>query len=116
MPALIDTGAGRTVVTGEAITRARLSKINETKLVHAGGVIEKADVYVASIHFPRYHLETIEVIQVVHCELPGQPIQCLLGRDVLARWLFTYNGPAFEWKIDEEGVAPWVNPPEGIDE
>jgi predicted aspartyl protease len=115
MPALVDTGAGRTVLTPEAISTVGLSKVDVTRLLRVGGISDNAGVYVAAIQFPRYRLATIEVIQVVSCELPEQPFQCLLGRDVLSRWLFTYNGRINEWTIEEEDVAPWVPPPEGID-
>jgi predicted aspartyl protease len=112
MPALIDTGAGRTVVTPEAARKAELTKINETKIAHAGGLIN-ADVFVASIHFPKINLTTIEVVEVACCELPNQPIQCLIGRDIIARWIFTYNGPSYEWEIKEERAATtWVTIPE----
>jgi predicted aspartyl protease len=115
MPALIDTGAGRTALTPTAVETVGLRKIDETRLLRAGGVNEKAGVYVAAIQFPRYKLATIEVIEVVMCELPEQPIQCLIGRDVLARWILTYNGPLMKYSIEEEDVAAWVMPPEGID-
>ena len=115
MPALLDTGAGKTIVTPEAVQSVGLQKIDTTRLARAGGVDDNAGVYAASIQFPRDRLATIEIIEVICCELPEQPIQCLLGRDVLARWLFTYNGPKSEWTIEEEDVAPWVEPPEGVD-
>lgn len=73
MPALIDTGAGRTVVTPEAVRKAELAKINETKIAHAGGLMD-ADVFVAAIHFPRAKFTTIEAIEVACCELPDQPV------------------------------------------
>lgn len=103
-------------MTPDVISRLGLPKIDVTKIARAGGISENAGVYVAAIQFPRYRLATIEVINVVCCELPQQPIQCLLGRDVLSRWLFTYDGNLSKWQIDEEDVAPWVSPPEGIDE
>ncbi|MGB7148279.1 MAG: retropepsin-like aspartic protease, partial [Terriglobales bacterium] len=115
MPALIDTGAQRTVVSPEAIAKVGLSKINETKLLRLGGFTEQVGAYVASIQFPRGNLATIEVIEVASCELPHPLIRCLLGRDVLSRWVFTYNGPLGAWQISEESVAPWIDPPEGID-
>jgi predicted aspartyl protease len=115
MPALVDTGAGRTVITPEAVSRVGLPKIDVTRLARAVGVNEDAGLYAASIQFPRDRLATIEVIEVICCELPEQPIQCLLGRDVLSRWIFTYDGPKSEWKIEEEDVAAWVDPPDGID-
>jgi predicted aspartyl protease len=111
MPALIDTGAGRTVVTPDAVARVGLRQVDVTRLARAGGINEDAGVYVASLQFPRYRLATIEVAKVVCCELPEQPIQCLIGRDVLSRWLFTYDGRSGEWTIQEEDVAAWAFPP-----
>jgi predicted aspartyl protease len=115
IPALIDTGASRTVVTPEVVKRLGLRKIDETQLRRVGGINENAEVYVAALQFPRYKLATIEIIEVVCCELPQQVIQCLLGRDVLPRWVFTYDGTKGNWGIEEEDVAYWVDPPTGID-
>jgi hypothetical protein len=102
------------VVTPEAVQRVGLSKIDETDILVVGGIV-KADVYVASLQFPYCLFTAIEVIEVSCCELPHPLYRCLLGRDVLSRWIFTYNGPVGTWQIMEVGVAPWVEPPEGID-
>jgi predicted aspartyl protease len=110
MPAMIDTGAGRTVLTSAAVARAGLRQVDSTRLARAGGITEDAGVYVASIQFPRCKLATIEVAKVICCELPEQPIQCLLGRDILSRWLFKYDGRTGEWTINEEDTAAWVDP------
>jgi len=112
--ALIDTGAQRTVLSPEAVRRIGLSKINEADLRVVGAIV-KADVYVASLQFPRCGLKTIEVIEVSCCELPHILYHCLLGRDVLSRWIFNYDGPAGTWQISENGTTPWVEPPEGFD-
>jgi predicted aspartyl protease len=111
MPALIDIGAGRTVVTPAVVERVGLRQVDVTRLARAGGINEDAGVYVAAIRFPRYKLATIEVANVICCELPEQPIQCLIGRDILSRWLFTYDGRTGEWTINEEDIAAWVDPP-----
>ncbi len=42
MPALIDTGAGRTVLTPAAVNRAGLLKVDVTRLARAGGINEDA--------------------------------------------------------------------------
>jgi predicted aspartyl protease len=105
MPALIDTGASRTVLTPLAIEKLNLPLIDYTTLSRAGG-IDRAAVYVASIQFPRYRLTPIEVIQVLCCELPDQPIQCLIGRDILSRWQLTYNGQTGEWSIEDVASLP----------
>lgn len=114
MPALIDTGAQRTVVSPEAVRSVGLSKINEADLRRAGGV-SRVDVYVASMAFPRSAFSPIEVMEVSCCDLPLPTIQCLLGRDVLSRWIFTYDGPAGTWEIREQHVPGWLEPPEGND-
>lgn len=110
--ALIDTGAQRTVLAPEAVQRVGLSKINEADVRVVGGIV-KAGVYVASLQFPHCGLSAIEVIEVSCCELPHPLYRCLLGRDVLPRWIFTYDGPTGTWQIDEATVSPWVEPPEG---
>jgi predicted aspartyl protease len=113
MPALIDTGASRTVLTPEAVQRVGLPVVDYTNLSRAGGK-DRVGAHVASIQFPSYKMATIEVIQVLCCELPEQPIQCLIGRDVLSRWFFTYNGTTGEWCIEEEELAAWVEPPDSL--
>ena len=115
MPALIDTGAQRTVLTPAAVNKVGLSKINETELRGVGGIVPNVGVYVASIQFPRPRFATIEVIEVSCCELSHPLIECLLGRDVLSRWRFSYDGPAGTWNIQEENTSLWVEPPEGLD-
>jgi len=111
--ALIDTGAQRTVISPQVVQRVGLSKIDETTLLIVGGQ-RRADVYAASLQFPHSGFRAIEVIEVSCCEL--LPLfQCLLGRDVLSRWIFTYDGPVGTWHIREEAVTPWVEPPEGSD-
>jgi TIR domain/gag-polyprotein putative aspartyl protease len=107
MPALIDSGAARTVLTPETIRMLGLPIVDYTTLSRAGGT-DKVSVHVASLQFPRYKFANIEVIQVLSCELPEVPFQCLLGRDILSRWLFTYNGRTGEWSIDEEHHPPQV--------
>jgi predicted aspartyl protease len=112
MPALIDTGASRTVITPEAVGKLGLPIVNYTTLSRVGGKTEKVSVHPASIHFPS-KMATIEIIEVGCCELPDQPVHCLIGRDILSRWLFTYDGKEGSWRIDEEDLAAWVEPPEG---
>lgn len=115
MPALIDTGAGRTALTPAAVERLKLPLVNYTTLSRAGGMSFRVPVHVASIQFPRNRLGTIEIIEVACCDLGAVPIQCVLGRDVLSRWLFTYDGKLGKWWIEEEDIiVAWVEPPEGI--
>lgn len=113
MRALIDLGASRTVLTPAAVARAGLHQVGATTLARVGGLEENVKVYTASMAFPRSQLTTIEVMEVVSCELAYPLVHCLLGRDVVSRWVFTYDGPLGEWEIREDG-AEWVEPPEGF--
>jgi len=112
--ALIDTGAQRTIVSPDVVQRVELSKIDETDVIRVGGKI-RANVYAASLQFPNSRLTAIEVIGVPCCDLSNPLFRVLLGRDVLARWGFHYDGPAGTWHINEDAVSSWVEPPEGID-
>jgi predicted aspartyl protease len=112
--ALIDTGAQRTVLAPEAVQKVGLSTVNEVELRVVGSIIT-ADVYVASLQFPRCGLRTIDVIEVSCCKLPHPLYRCLIGRDVLSRWVFNYDGPLGTWQITENAVPGWVEPPEGSD-
>jgi predicted aspartyl protease len=107
--ALIDTGAQRTILVPEAVQQVQLSKIDETTLIRVGGEV-RADVYAASLQFPHTGFSAIEMITLPCCELPHPLFRCLLGRDVLSRWIFNYDGPAGTWQIMEAAVSSWVEP------
>lgn len=111
MPGLIDTGAARTVLSPEAVAKLSLPLVDRRIVTRVGGTNE-VGVHVASVRFPNSKLATIEVMQVLCCALPEQPVQCLIGRDILSRWLFTYDGKLGAWSIDEESRAPWIEPEE----
>lgn len=113
MPALVDTGASRTVLTPEAVQKVGLPVVDYVPLSRAGGS-DRVTAHVASISFSTRKIAPIEVIQVLCCALPEQPIQCLIGRDILSRWLFTYDGRTGRWTIEEEDLAAWVEPPDGL--
>ena len=106
---LIDTGAARTVLIPKEVNRLRLPLVDHRTLCRVGGT-EVVGVHVASVRFPNTNLTTIEIMQVLCCELPQQPVDCLIGRDILSRWLFTYDGKLGAWAIDEETRAPWIEP------
>jgi len=103
-------------VSPEVVQKAGLSKTNEADVRGIGGIV-RAAVYVASLQFPKCGLRAVEVIEVSCCDLPTYPFlyHCLLGRDVLSRWILNYDGPAGTWEIREQEAAGWVEPPEGFD-
>jgi len=100
MPALIDTGAERTVVSPAAIRQAGLPRVGSIRLAHIGGKEHEVGLYAAEFRFPRSKLTSIEV-EITSVELAQPLIHCLLGRDVLSRWTFTYMGRSGSWVIEE---------------
>lgn len=86
--ALIDTGASMTVISPAVA--------DELKLVHTGfqKITSVQDekvqpVYHGCLLFPWG--SSIEAVPMVACPLKGY--DCLIGRDILMHWHFTYNGP-----------------------
>ena len=102
MPALIDTGAQRTVVSPAAIQRLGLKQTGTIRLAHVGGIEGDFALYAVVLRFPRAKLTSRE-IEITAIELAHPLVHCLLGRDVLSRWTFTYMGPAGTWGIGEDG-------------
>ena len=85
--ALIDTGASSSVISPSAA--------DKLKLVHTGyqkisSVHDEQDrpVYYGLIMFP---WGGAKEIPIVCCNLKG--FDCLIGRDILQHWHFSYNGP-----------------------
>lgn len=89
--ALIDTGASRTVINPALAVSIGLLQVDTIKVAHVGGV-SVAPVYAAALEFPSTGLEPVPALEVIASPLPSQPISCLIGRDVLQRWLLTYDG------------------------
>jgi hypothetical protein len=59
--------------------------------------------YAAAISFPHSDLPSFDVIRVVACPIIEQRFfSCLIGRDILRKWHFTYDGPNGELEIDAE--------------
>ena len=96
--ALIDTGASLTVINPELVQSCRLTQTGFTKISSAGNIGD-FPTFAAHIEFPGHNLRGFEIIPVVACKLPQQSISCLIGRDILRRWRFTYNGRTGEVSV-----------------
>lgn len=95
--ALIDTGATKSGVDIDVIRELKVSPVGITTTLTAGGPKE-VYLYPAHFRFPGEGLE-IEFSSVLGVNLKEQqvnkqPIIALLGRDILSRFIFVYNGPA----------------------
>ena len=87
--AMIDTGAARTVVRSDLIAPLQLHPVGSTLIHTASDENIRCPEYLLRPVFPsRVVAETVAVA----ARLPGQSIQCLVGRDVLERGVFIYTG------------------------
>ena len=89
--ALIDSGAAITVIAPETAALLGLKSVGAVPL-HTPTTIEP--VICRQFHVNVYVSRdfVLENIVVVEAALTGQSFQCLIGRDVLARGVFTYEG------------------------
>lgn len=90
--ALFDTGCTITSVDKSVIDRLNLKTIGFANTGTANGAVIVSQ-HTISIAFPGTGLtgKSLHVIQSV--DLSGQPISALIGRDLMASWHITYNGP-----------------------
>lgn len=98
---LIDTGASLTVVNPQVAQRCRLSHTGFATIFAAGSSGQYPE-YAAAISFPNHELKGFELIRVVACPIVGQRLfACLIGRDILRKWMLTYDGHSGETTIKD---------------
>jgi predicted aspartyl protease len=97
--ALIDTGASITVVNPQVVQTCKLRQTGYAEIVAAGSSGRYTE-HAAAIQFPDNGLEGFELIRLVACPIVRQPVSCLIGRDILRRWVLTYNGPDCSVQVD----------------
>lgn len=90
--ALIDTGATFTAIDRTAAAQLNLVAVDTIKSGTAGGQ-QVCPRYPARLMFPGTPVPSIDLPRAVGVDLSGQGFIVLLGRDFLARCVFTYNGP-----------------------
>jgi hypothetical protein len=104
--ALIDTGASMTCVHEPILRQIQLNPIGVALFGTAKGQVQQS-IYPARIVFPVWGGMTIDFQGVAGVDLSGQSIQttppepviCLVGRNILERFVFVYNGPGGFWTI-----------------
>lgn len=89
--ALVDSGAAITVITPETAALLGLRSVGAVPL-HTPTTVEP--VLCRQFHINFYFSPTyaVENVLVVEAALTGQSFQCLIGRDILSRGTFTYDG------------------------
>jgi predicted aspartyl protease len=91
--ALIDTGASLTVINPEIAKTCKLKQTGHQMINAVGGQAGEYPAYAAAISFPGTELPSLEATRVVACPIIRQPFfSCLIGRDIMRKWLLTYDG------------------------
>ncbi len=103
--ALIDTGAAFTAINPQLSQNCRLIQRGEKKVSVPGNTrLEDARKYpefAASIGFPDCDLRGFRVHGVVACPVFETQFSCLIGRDILKVWEFTYSGASGQFSIED---------------
>lgn len=98
--ALIDTGASVTVINPEIALNCKLRYTGRARIVAVGGKPGEYREHAAAISFPGTTLPPFDAIRVVACPIIRQPyFSCLIGRDILRKWLLTYDGRSGQVEI-----------------
>jgi hypothetical protein len=98
--AVIDTGASLTLINPEIAATCKLTRVGQVTINAVGGEAGEFPEYAAAISFPGSQLPSLGTTRVVACPIIRQPFfSCLIGRDILRKWLFTYDGRNGEVEI-----------------
>ena len=98
--ALIDTGASLTVINPEIAKTCKLKQTGHQMINAVGGQAGEYPAYAAAISFPGTELPSLDATRVVACPIIRQPFfSCLIGRDIMRKWLLTYDGRTGEVEI-----------------
>lgn len=103
--AMIDTGASGTCVHEPILQQLGINPVGVVQGLTAAGQVQQS-LYPARLVFLATGW-TLDVPNVVGVNLEGQmapldppqAIVALLGRDLLERWTFTWNGPGGFWTV-----------------
>jgi hypothetical protein len=92
--ALIDTGAGISVVSKTFARTSRLRLTNEGSQIRTLGATLEGAEYAASVSFPGTGLRPLVPIRLFSADFIREPYYaCLIGRDILQFWKVTFDGP-----------------------
>lgn len=91
--ALFDTGCTITSIDHSIITSLGLKTRGYTQTATANGEM-RVSQHLVSLSFPGVNLKNKPLHTVQSVNLEGQPFKVLIGRDLMASWTITYNGPA----------------------
>lgn len=91
--ALLDTGCTITSIDNALVAALNL-KVRGYNPIHTANGTITASQHQVSLAFPGTALTGRSTHTVQAANLTGQAFQVLIGRDLMATWTITYNGPA----------------------
>jgi len=97
---LLDTGCTVTSIDHSLVSSLGLKVRGYAKTHTANGPVNVTQ-HLIELGFPGSQLKPRPVQAVQATDLSGQPFQVLIGRDLMAAWSITYNGPAGFVSISE---------------
>lgn len=103
VPALIDTGASTTAIDPYIVQALELISVARSTIHTPSGVsAEEYELYRVQLKFAEPEIPDFAAgLRVVGCSrLSANGYLMLLGRDVLDRGVFTYDGPAGTFTLD----------------
>ena len=93
MKALLDTGASVTVISKVFAEYCKLFQTSAGSEITAIGAPHPCGEHAGSISFPGTNLHPLDPIRIVSVKFAKERFYaCLIGRDILRRWLVTFNG------------------------
>ncbi len=95
--AIIDTGAWKSVVRADVISRLSLSPIIPITVPTASSPGIESFLYEVTLLFPE---DVALEIAVIGLALPSQANECLIGRDVLRKGTLVYSGTTGSYSFD----------------
>ncbi len=96
--ALIDTGAAVTIINPELAETYKLRYTGPARITAAGHTGDYRE-FAASISFPDVRVRSFDIQRIVACPLNRGEMSCLIGRDILRYWEFSYNGSSGNIRI-----------------
>jgi predicted aspartyl protease len=96
--ALIDTGATRTVFQSGVAASLNLNPVGLSTIATPSSSGVTCPEFFVQLLFPALRAVTTD-ITAIEVPMQGQPVQMLIGRDVLARAVFVYNGVAGHYSL-----------------
>lgn len=87
--AMVDTGATGTVIRKDIPEKLGIYPVGQQEIATATQERIRSETYMVRLVLPN---RVVVEVKAIAAEMPGQPIQCLIGRDVLAHGVLIYIG------------------------